>query len=775
MLYGHPEPIIVWFGRFHANEGYGSAARAHVDALRSAGVPTIAVDLLSSELVGPVPDGLIRRQTGLARRTGRITPVDPSTPMTVVVHDRPDRYPWVRVTGRARAIGYSYCETEQLPEGWAGLMIAMDRVWASSQHNRDAMVASGVPPWLIDTVPVPVDRSSLAVAASPDSWRGRWPEQTVFLTVVSTGVGRRDLESLYESFLAAFHDRSDVALVVKCSADGAAGVREAIARAKSVAPTITSYPPTYVIDTVLTREELLRLQASVDCYVSTERGDGWDLPAVDSMVLGVPVVTNAYGASADYLDADDMYVVPVTNDTVPCDGTIDRKHLQYSGQRWSYAHPSDFAAVLRSVEGDPQDRVRRGQAAARRIVERFGPATVAAHVARRGLTDDAQLLRSNSPAQIDVAHGPLWRHSTNRIWTLPDPVARAGVAASRFGQIGTSYLRYGPSKGRPTGQSSGDDGTATPGPTRRRPVGDLVGRVVRGLVPPAEFADTIRDYRTSLASGVSSLDPLEAEQRRRELWRWYGPIPSPPSDRDRLASLHNTHFGERAFILGNGPSLVRCDLSHLEGEFTFGVNKIHLLFDEISWRPTYYTLLDWKMGEAMRPSMDELSASTKFLPERFRGVLPVDDRTYWYSEREVGEYADDQFEPNADRGVPSRATVLVTAIQLAFHLGFRDLIIIGADFSYVVPQSVEQSGPDVFNSGVRLHLTSTADDDPNHFSPSYFGQGSRWHDPNVTDMHRMMTIMRKGVERYGGTIRNATIGGDLEALERVDYYSLFTH
>ena len=36
--------------------------------------------------------------------------------------------------------------------------------------------------------------------------------------------------------------------------------------------------------------------------------------------------------------------------------------------------------------------------------------------------------------------------------------------------------------------------------------------------------------------------------------------------------LHNTHAGERCFILGNGPSLRKIDLSILQNEFVFTVN-----------------------------------------------------------------------------------------------------------------------------------------------------------------------------------------------------------
>ncbi len=50
------------------------------------------------------------------------------------------------------------------------------------------------------------------------------------------------------------------------------------------------------------------------------------------------------------------------------------------------------------------------------------------------------------------------------------------------------------------------------------------------------------------------------------------------SNHRRIEHFRDRHRGERCFILGNGPSLIRLDLSKLRGERTFGLNRIYLLF-----------------------------------------------------------------------------------------------------------------------------------------------------------------------------------------------------
>src|SRR5512146_2790644 len=51
----------------------------------------------------------------------------------------------------------------------------------------------------------------------------------------------------------------------------------------------------------------------------------------------------------------------------------------------------------------------------------------------------------------------------------------------------------------------------------------------------------------------------------------------------RLAALKDTHKGQRAFIIGNGPSLKQTDLTKLKNEFTLALNRIYLMFPDLGF------------------------------------------------------------------------------------------------------------------------------------------------------------------------------------------------
>jgi len=787
-------PIVVWCGRFSSDDGYGAAARSHVKAMRAAGVRHIAVDSERLSVFGDMDEG-----AALAKKKNQlltIRAVDNCQEFVVVTHERPDRYATVASRGRCRRVGYSYFEAATLPRGWATEMTSMDEVWTSSQLNRRVFSEAGVPDWMLRVLPHPVDVDPSLIGTD----RGRrWRDTTVFLTIVS-GAHRRDLRALYEAFSEAFEADEPVLLVLKVR-PGAKGLVETAFRSVMLTDPgrpASTWPAFEIIESDLTREQLHRLQASADVYVSVERGDGWCLPAFESMALERPVISFDWGGSSEFIDNGDCYVVPVSDHLVHGRDSVPVPNPQYDDHLWPSVDPMDLAAAFTEAAGDPDRRRQMGKRASKRLWETMDMRSVGEHIKSMISEYVPSDYLSNAPAVIELVEtGSRWNRSTppaagkmldyRLIALLNEPAflrpssprewAKAYKAITEFAREHRSKL---PEESPVSGPVSRAMSTSLRSPLKKtravgalRTAGKRAASSIGGVEVAREVTRTMHDYRRCVSGQTSEFDPDECAERRRKVWNRFGGVRTPSADLERLRELRGRHHGERIFILGNGPSLNGLDLALLKDEFTFGVNKIYLKFPDLEWTPTFYTLLDWRMGPSVARDLEGIDGMTRFYPERFRGMLPITDDTYWYWPRPVGDAIGDQFAPDATRGIPSRATVLVTAIQLAFHLGFREIVLIGVDASYTIPTSVIQRGQDRFGTGTKLHLESTADDDPNHFDRAYFGTGAKWHDPNVDDMRRMFRIMRKGVERHGGRLLNGTLGGSLECLERVDYAGLF--
>jgi len=308
-------------------------------------------------------------------------------------------------------------------------------------------------------------------------------------------------------------------------------------------------------------------------------------------------------------------------------------------------------------------------------------------------------------------------------------------------------------------------------------------RLATRLRPPA--AEATQHWSLDHAEGACTLQ----RQYRAALPR----VAAPPVEATRVASplapFRQRHRGQRCFVMGNGPSLNRMDLSLLEGETVFACNAAFLLFDRVRWRPTYYACVDTRVvrdraGDIVR-MLDEHPQITAFFPavlplhdgsgRHFDGrevIAPGPNRHYFH---EVGNrethHVETMFSLDADQHVVQPYTVAVTMLQLAVYMGFSEIYLIGCDTSYKVAESVRQEGRKL--DGVGLLLTSTEDDDNNHFDPRYFGRGREWHNPQVAQMLNHYRWARLAARRSGSVIRNATVGGQLEVFERVNFGALF--
>ena len=223
----------------------------------------------------------------------------------------------------------------------------------------------------------------------------------------------------------------------------------------------------------------------------------------------------------------------------------------------------------------------------------------------------------------------------------------------------------------------------------------------------------------------------------------------------KLAALKDSHRGERCFIIGNGPSLRSTDLSKLQGEFTFGFNRIFLAAAELGFAPSCLVAIN---DLVIEQSISELQAlkMPKFFAWRARKWLQLDADTHFIYTSYTG--------PGFSRDVTGRvwegATVTNVALQLAYHMGFSKVILIGVDHNFA-----SQGTPNttVVSSGA----------DPNHFSGAYFGKGFRWQLPDLETSERGYANARHAFESDGRQVVDATIGGKLTIFPRVPYDSLF--
>ncbi|MCX8042728.1 MAG: glycosyltransferase, partial [Desulfobacterota bacterium] len=224
--------------------------------------------------------------------------------------------------------------------------------------------------------------------------------------------------------------------------------------------------------------------------------------------------------------------------------------------------------------------------------------------------------------------------------------------------------------------------------------------------------------------------------------------------RERLEAFKNIHAGRRCVIIGNGPSLNNMDLSFLEHEICFGMNKIFLLFDRWQFRPTYYVAVNPLVIEQSTKEILNLSCP-KFLSHRGirffedpRDIIFIKSHDRWV------------FTTDPRNGLHEGWTVTYVALQLAYFMGFSEVVLIGVDHHFV---ATGKPNEEVVSQG----------DDPNHFHPDYFGKGKRWHLPDLERSERSYRMAKEAFEADGRRIIDATLGGKLNVFPKADYREVF--
>lgn len=205
--------------------------------------------------------------------------------------------------------------------------------------------------------------------------------------------------------------------------------------------------------------------------------------------------------------------------------------------------------------------------------------------------------------------------------------------------------------------------------------------------------------------------------------------------------------GDVCAIVGNGPSLKKATLSDLAGVDTF-VSNYAFLDKTLARVARYLCVTNYLVAEQEPAQFNLIDGRFKLFPYWLSYCLtPTDDACYV---RSVGHA---EFSLDFYKNISWRSTVTFFAMQMAYAIGYRKVVMTGFDHSYIQPKSVEGD------------LIKQSEDDPNHFDPTYF-KGKAWQAADTDNMEAMYRLAKDAFEADGREIVNCTVGGKLELFRR---------
>jgi len=228
-------------------------------------------------------------------------------------------------------------------------------------------------------------------------------------------------------------------------------------------------------------------------------------------------------------------------------------------------------------------------------------------------------------------------------------------------------------------------------------------------------------------------------------------IPSPVWLDRRISKFRDIHKGERCVIIGNGPSLNKIDFELLKDEYTFGLNKIYLLFEEKNFKPNYVCCLVKEVAEQCYENYLKLDMPI-FLSRDCMDVIPKGLKEDIYY---LGEHKRFSFSLDIVKNLCNGFTVTYLAMQVAFYMGFEEVILIGVDHNFGY-------------SGDPDKWIVEGKPENMHFHPDYFQKDQVWQSPNLFMSETHYRLARDVYKHFGRRIIDATIDGKLDIFEKGD-------
>ncbi|MDY6906219.1 MAG: 6-hydroxymethylpterin diphosphokinase MptE-like protein [Thermodesulfobacteriota bacterium] len=236
-----------------------------------------------------------------------------------------------------------------------------------------------------------------------------------------------------------------------------------------------------------------------------------------------------------------------------------------------------------------------------------------------------------------------------------------------------------------------------------------------------------------------------------------------------IRAFKNRFKGNRAFILGNGPSLARTPLSLLKNEYTFAMNRISLIFDQTDWRPDFFscTTLNIADPDWRRDIQTTINTGIPcFIWDKLAAYVNAGPNLYFinctHGEQVVANAPADWWSDDISNSVCKFGTSLLPAVQITAYMGFDPIYLLGCDLGF--QNEVDQNG--------NVIPDARGGNDPNHFHPGYSTPGisaSKAFDVNALNRNMMAAhhLIKTVCDKNNIRIYNATLGGSLEVYPRV--------
>lgn len=355
-------------GFLTAELGVGESARCMVRAADAVGIPTALVPLKLNCKNRLADRTFADRLQEANPHDVNVIHVDPPASRDIDHHHGPDFR-----RGRYN-VAYFAWELPEFPDTWVPSFDYYDEIWCPSDFTAAAIAMKSPLPVL--TMPHAIELTPPTAPTAELRARFGLPRDAfLFLTLfdLNSYAARKNPRAAVEAFRRSGLAGPAAVLVIKVQ-----NVAGNEADFTALQASVRDLAGTVLLTETFSRADITALQAACDCFVSLHRSEGFGLAVAECMLLGKPVISTDWSATAEFVTPETG--CPVRAPLV----TLEQSHGPYAkGATWADPEPAHAAEHMRRLFADRAHCAALGAAAQAAIRARFAPAVIGARYRRR--------------------------------------------------------------------------------------------------------------------------------------------------------------------------------------------------------------------------------------------------------------------------------------------------------------------------------------------------------------------------------------------------------
>jgi len=262
-------------------------------------------------------------------------------------------------------IGYATFETLEPPPEWRVYFDSYKIIITPSEFNYNIFREQGCDnllylPHIIDFTKFHKNVRPVSLNKVKSSFNFLW---------IGTWKKRKNYELLMRAFLEEFGPDEDVGLVMKTSQQSVKNHESVVKRIKAEIRGKRHFPEIHFDKTLLSDDVMPSYIKSFQAFVSPSRGEGFGLPGLHAMAVGVPVITTNFSGIKDY--ANDQTATMLEIDGFERLANMDSV-VQFNNKKWPIIKLQELRKKIRLVHSKYKEAQLKADFATTYVQKRFG-------------------------------------------------------------------------------------------------------------------------------------------------------------------------------------------------------------------------------------------------------------------------------------------------------------------------------------------------------------------------------------------------------------------